>query len=248
MSAEARRELLRAEQALPEHTRHFDPPPAAEDVFPALRRHMKRLRELREKQAAYEADARRLADERFAVEAADREQLGFALAAGNPPPDPQLPAHDELIERANRAARALDGPLNAETRALTATIGRRREIWLAKIAGRTNRAATHYGEAVAALAAARESLVTDLNLGAWLDAYPAQPRPLDVDTIPAHPLLGTPGQFSQLLADLERDVANLPTRSPITISFDPFSRYQRFVRRRPPSYWAALDRIEELER
>lgn len=84
MSAEARRELLRAEQALPEHTRHFDPPPAAEDVFPALRRHMKRLRELREKQAAYEADARRLADERFAVEAADREQLGLAVGRGKP--------------------------------------------------------------------------------------------------------------------------------------------------------------------
>ena len=83
-------------------------------------------------------------------------------------------------------------------------------------------------------------------VGAWLDAYPAQLRPLEVDMVPAHPCSARPGRFSHVLADLERDVANLPTRSPITASGDP-SRWDRFIRR-PPSYWVALDRIEELER
>ena len=149
-----------------------EPPPLARAVWPELAAGMERLDALRAKQVDYDQEVIRLRENLPAVRARDQAALGEALAGGDPEPEPEAPTLEAEIERLIRNSAAMLPVIAEEIREVTRLIERAKANWTRDLNRRLTDAATAYRAAVVALAQARERVVAEVQLGAWLSQFP----------------------------------------------------------------------------
>lgn len=149
-----------------------EPPPLARAKWPELAAGMERLDALRAKQVDYDQEVIRLRENLPAVRARDQAALGEALAGGDPEPELEAAALEEEIERLARNSAAMLPVIAEQIVEVTKLIKRRREAWSGDIQRRISAEAAAYGAAVVALAQARERVVAEVQLGAWVSQFP----------------------------------------------------------------------------
>jgi len=140
---------------------------------------MERLDALRAKQVEYDQEVVRLRANLPAVRTRDQPAVGEALAGGDPAPEPKATALEAEIERLTRNSAAMLSVISEEIREVTRLIERAKATWTRDLNRRLEDAATAYRVAIVALAQARERVVAEVQLGAWLSVRRARSAAAD---------------------------------------------------------------------
>lgn len=148
----------------------------------------------------------------------------------SPPASPSLSPEVAKLEaemEANTArARALDPVIHEEQRRVVELIQRHKGAWKGDLERHLADQAAVYRSAIVAMEQAREELVGMVQLGGWLDVFPATGG-----QVPTHQLPGAPDTpltsgpvFREVLAALLRDSVQLPWRGPIGAAIKEYMR------------------------
>jgi hypothetical protein len=181
-------------------------------------------------QAAHEAETVRLRDELPRAQQRDREALAHALSARDPEPTPEAPVIEEELKRSMARSQALLSAIDKAQQDVAAAVLRHRDRWASELRHRHLVDATaRYTSAVAELERAREALVDEIRVGAWLEAYPASPgAAMTAYTPHIDPTVRSPGQpFAEIAGALRRDAQTLPAAGPVRVTERDLARLER---------------------
>lgn len=201
------------------------PPEVARVAWSALRKRLAKLDGLTMQLSAVEVELVQLRESALAASLSDAQRLGAAIAGGQDEPEPEAPALDEEIKRLQRRSAALLSSVTVETEETGKVIERSKTKWAADVQRRIADKAAGYRAAVAAMAEAREALVNEVLLSAWLARFPEPAASVQTARVPADPSLDAQGRsFAEVLGDLLRDSEQLPEAGPVqtqgTTAFD----------------------------
>jgi hypothetical protein len=199
-----------------------EPPAAAREHWKLLRARLERLDRVRAQQHELEVEIIRLREEIPPAKHRDGQRLGRALAAGELEPQQETPRLEAQLVKARRDSLALNSAISTEITKATRLVERRRPAWSEDLRRHLVSSAARYRTVVEAMAEAREQLVTEVQVGAWLEQFPqGGPQPA-TEHVPPHPQLDErPRMFTQVLGDLLRDSEQLPAAAP-ALAGDPF--------------------------
>lgn len=219
-----------------------EPPATARRLWKTLAQAMEKLDNARVQQASYDAEVIRLREELALTKQRDQQALGRALEAGDPDPEPQAPAIEAEIEKnIQRSAAMTDQILEAQRRVAELVL-RLKAKWQEDLARHIADAAALYRAAIVQVEQTREALADLVNVGGWLDVFPAtgqlagDRRLVDPLTGRPEPVVAPQRTFSEVFNDLLRDSEQLPLLGPV----QPTREFMRWFDRKQ----IVLDRVD----
>jgi hypothetical protein len=192
-----------------------EPPATARQHWKALDKAMDSLDQARARQSEYGAEVVRLRAELEQAKQRDQQALGEALAAERPEPEPEAAAIEAEVERNAKREAAMTGQILEAQRRVTELVLRSKASWTSDVERQLGDAAAGYRTAIVAIEQARERLVAELHVAAWLTRFPesvGQPQTAFVPALPVELVegaghrratwlrRGSPGQHDARLA------------------------------------------------
>ena len=196
------------------------PPPAAREAWPELEAQMAKLDAAWAKATEYETEITQLREQLPAAQQRDNRALGEALANGEPEPAPETELIEREMERLHRNCAAMYSAISERVREVEKLITRRQDKWAQDLQPRITDAAARYRTAIVELEHAREHLVAQVTLGAWLTQFPSTGGHVDTSSVPENELTAGPNpkRFGEILDSLRRDSEKLPSAGPVKIT------------------------------
>jgi len=176
---------------------------------------MEKLDHVRAQQAQYDAEVLRLREELALTRQRDSQALGRALANGEP--EPEAAGIEAEIERNVQRGMSMLGQIAEEQRQVSELIQWHKSEWRKDLERWLTDAGAVYRAAIVAMEAARADLVTEVQLGVWLNIFPETGGQVQTHLLPGDPetlRLGGPAS-PDVLAALYRESDELPLRGPV---------------------------------
>lgn len=214
-----------------------EPPPLAREHWKTLAKAMERLDQARVQQATYGAEIVRLREELGLARQRDQQALGRALAAGEPEPESEAAGIEAEIERNTKREAAMTDVIIEAQRDVAELILRNKDGWAKDLARHIADTAAVYRTAIVEMERAREALIAEVQLGAWLAVFPGTGGQPQIHQLPGAPdeQVGGPA-FNSVRDALLRDSEQLPLRGPV----QPTREFLRLLERKQ----LVVDRVD----